>query len=254
MNLIADTHTHTIACDHAYSTLTENAAAAAKRGLRFLASTEHASALPGAPRPLHFSNLKELPPQLHGVTILKGAEVNILDREGNLDLPEWILARLDWVIASFHVVTCEPMSEEDHTRAWLAVAENPHVDVIGHCGDGRFPFDHSAVIKAFAKQDKIVEINAHSFKVRPGSAENCPRIARLCAREGVRVVVSSDAHFHDAVGRVDRALTMLAEIDFPRELILNMDYERFLAVTCEKAGPDTRPFLNEVANGQMERA
>lgn len=252
MNLIADTHTHTLACDHAYSTLTENAAAAAAKGLRFLCSTEHAPQLPGAPQLLHFKNLKELPAQLEGVTILKGAEVNILNREGALDLPQDALARLDWVIASFHVVTCPPLTVADTTAAWLAIAENPDVDVIGHCGDGRFAFDHGTVIKSFAKHGKIVEINAHSYKVRPGSAENCPRIARLCAQEGVRVVVSSDAHFHDAVGRVERSLDLLREIDFPEELILNLDYDRFFSVARDKAGPDTKPFLDEVANGKSD--
>lgn len=249
MNLIADTHTHTMACDHAYSTLSENAAAAAEKGLRFLAATEHAPAMPGAPGQMYFDNLRVLPPSLYGVSILKGAEVNILDKEGVLDLPERTLARLDWVIASFHAITCAPLTVADVTRAWLAVAENPHIDVIGHCGDSRYAFDLPSVIKMFASCGKIVEINAHSFSARPGSNENCPRIAALCAQEGVRVVVSSDAHFHDAVGRVDRALAMLEEISFPQELILNLDYDRFLAVAREKAGPATKPYLDEVANG-----
>ena len=48
MNIIADTHTHTLACDHAYSTISENAAAAAGKGLRFLAMTEHTPQMPPA--------------------------------------------------------------------------------------------------------------------------------------------------------------------------------------------------------------
>ncbi len=33
MKILVDTHTHTIASDHAYSTILENAAAAARAGL-----------------------------------------------------------------------------------------------------------------------------------------------------------------------------------------------------------------------------
>jgi putative hydrolase len=52
MNLIADTHTHTIASGHAHSTITENVLAAAKKGLSFLGITGHASSMEGAPVPL----------------------------------------------------------------------------------------------------------------------------------------------------------------------------------------------------------
>lgn len=243
-SIIADTHTHTVACDHAYSTITENAAAAKKRGLRFLCMTEHAPALPGSPTQLYFGNLRVIPPVLEEVVILKGAEVNILDREGNLDLSERVLDRLDWVIASFHTPVFPPGSRGEHTSAWMAIAENPLVDVVGHCGDGRYPFDEKAVIRAFARHGKIVEINAHSFSARPGSRENCPRIARLCAEEGVRIAVSSDAHFYDAVGSFDAALGALEEIRFPEELIVNGDYSRFLAIAKEKAVLSTLEYLN----------
>ena len=40
--LIADTHTHSIASDHAYSTILENIKAAQEQGLSYLAMTEHA--------------------------------------------------------------------------------------------------------------------------------------------------------------------------------------------------------------------
>ena len=46
MNIIADTHAHTLASGHAYSTIREMAAAAAKKGLKGLAVTEHAGSRP----------------------------------------------------------------------------------------------------------------------------------------------------------------------------------------------------------------
>ena len=47
MKIIADTHAHTLASGHAYSTIREMAAAARKRGLKALALTEHAPEMPG---------------------------------------------------------------------------------------------------------------------------------------------------------------------------------------------------------------
>ena len=45
MEILVDTHSHTIASGHAYSTLSEMARAAAAKGLQALAITEHAPQL-----------------------------------------------------------------------------------------------------------------------------------------------------------------------------------------------------------------
>ena len=49
-------------------------------------------------------NYNVLDRELFGVQMLYGVELNILDREGNIDLPEDLLKRQDIVIASYH--TC----------------------------------------------------------------------------------------------------------------------------------------------------
>ena len=236
LQIIADTHTHSLACDHAYSTIAENMAAAKTQGLKFVASTEHTPLLPGAPTELYFSALHILPRFWDGVMLLKGAEVNIMDYAGRLDLSDSILERMEWVVASMHGVVLKPATSAEHTAGWLAVAENPLVDVIGHCGEAAFLFEHEPVVKAFAQNGKIVEINSHSFAIRAGAKENCAQIAKLCAQYRVPVVVSSDAHFCSYVGRFDSAVKMLEEISFPQELILNADYNRFLRVAQQKSG------------------
>lgn len=47
MRFEADTHSHTLASGHAYSTIKEMAAAAEAKGLKALALTEHAPKMPG---------------------------------------------------------------------------------------------------------------------------------------------------------------------------------------------------------------
>lgn len=237
LKIIADTHTHTIACDHAYSTLAENAAAAKAKGLAALAMTEHAPSMPGGPSWLHFSNLGMVPREIGGVRIIKGAEVNIIDYNGMLDLKDGLLCSLEWVIASMHTPCLTPSgSPDDCTRAWLAVAKNPLIDVIGHSGDSRYPFDYETALRAFKEYGKIVEINSHSFAARPGSRDNCAKIARICAEMEIHVVVSSDAHHASRVGEFGEAVNMLGEIGFPERLILNADENRFFtALEARKA-------------------
>ncbi len=60
-------------------------------------------------------------------------------------------------------------------------------------------------------------------------------IALLCKKYKVPVVCSSDAHFYIQIGKVQPALDMLKEIEFPEEMILNIDVERFQKIAQEKS-------------------
>ena len=234
ISIAGDTHTHTLSSGHAYSTVTENAKRAGALGHKFMATTDHAPTIPGAPQAEYFRCLRFISDEIYGVKIIKGVEVNIIDYDGGLDLRDSILRNLDWVIASFHGYCLKPGSMEDHSRAWTSIARNPLVDVIGHCGEERYKFDYAPVIREFKKYGKVVEINAHSFASREGSDRNCPMIAALCAEYGVPVVLSSDAHFADMVGEVSASVAAVESVNFPEELILNADYERFMKFLRDK--------------------
>ena len=239
MKIIADTHTHTVASHHAYSTLEENLAEAKRKGLRFLATTDHTGIMPGAPHSSYFVCMQSILPHEHnGVYIVQGCEANILDETGAVDIKDGVMDELDWVIASFHKIVTAPMDYDRHTAAWLAIAKNPHIDVIGHCGEERFKFDYERVIKEFAHYGKIVEINASSAQNRPTSRGNCTEIARICAKHGVPLVLSSDAHFSTAVGDVAAAIKIVEEAGVPEELILNADEKRFAARLSEICGKE----------------
>ena len=231
MKIAGDTHTHTLSCQHAYSTLLENIRAAAAQGHRFLAFTEHGPAMRGCPNEWFFTNLRSaVPREVEGVVVIRGCETNILDRVGTLDLSPAVLDKLDFAVASLHqglFLPGEAHTPEDRTAAWLAVAADPRVDAAGHMGDPRFTADYRRVLAALRDAGKAVEINASSHRSRPGSEENCRLVARLCRELEVPVLLSSDAHFSAAVGRVEWSAALAEEAGIPEELILNADYRRF---------------------------
>ena len=132
ISLHADLHTHTISSGHAYGSVKEMIEGAAEKGLDLIAITDHAPAMPGSCQALHFSNLRSIPRQVKGVTVLRGVEANVLNRRGTLDLPDRILRRLDWVIASLHDNVLFPEPGTSCTELYLTLAENPMVDMIGH--------------------------------------------------------------------------------------------------------------------------
>ena len=92
---VMDLHTHTIASGHAYNTLREMAKAAADRGLEILGITEHAPMMPGTCHNYYFHNLKTVPRELYGIRLFLGAELNILNPQGEVDLNETELRGID---------------------------------------------------------------------------------------------------------------------------------------------------------------
>src|SRR5207247_5694599 len=58
--------------------------------------------------------------------LLRGVEANIR-ADGEIDLPDDVLAGRDWVVASIHSGL-----GKNQTERVVAAMENPHVDCIGH--------------------------------------------------------------------------------------------------------------------------
>ena len=229
ITLRADLHTHTVASGHAYGTAREMIDAAAEKELELIALTDHAPNMPGSCGPLHFTNLGALPRRVGGVTVLRGVELNALDLAGSLDLPEGILNRLDWVIASIHTNVLPMREGTDCTGLYLALAENPMIDMIGHPDTPACPFDMERVIPTLARRGKAIELNEqHAFDFGPQGEENARRIVEICARCGAFVAVNSDAHSCWDVGRSARSIAMLEEMAFPEELVLNVSARRVL--------------------------
>ena len=233
MKILTDLHTHTLASAHAYSTLAENAAAAKARGLEAIAMTNHGVGMEDAPHIWHFMNMKILPEYIDGVRILQGVEANITDIHGTLDMPQELMESMDIVVASIHNPCYADVGAKDHTEAYMAVVENPAVDIIGHSGSPAFMYDYETVIRRAGELGKLIEINAGSYQVRKASIPNCRIIAETCKRLGVGISVDSDAHFAGKVGSCEPAVEMLEEIGFPEELIKN----RSLAALCDFMSP-----------------
>ena len=227
MNILFDTHTHTIASAHAYSTVAENARYAGEIGMEAIAITDHCIGMEDAPHIWHFQNLKNIPRDLFGVKMLYGVELNILNSNGDIDMEDWLMEKLDVVNASIHTPCYDDLGVSDCTKAYERIVTNPLIDVICHSGNPKYKYDYARIIDLAKKYHKLIEINNHSFFVRKSSIENCREIARLCKEKEVGIVVSSDAHFSTDIGNYDMAFGMLKEISFPEKLIMNRNLKSY---------------------------
>ena len=247
-----DTHTHTLASGHAYSTIEENLRAGKEQGLELVGITDHFSSffVPSTDFACFgfFINKKALPEVWHGVRLLFGAEVDIIDLKGNLfghDLyipypnkngvkltyEEGILNRLDYLIASVHYKDFAANSTVvENTELYIKALEHENVKILGHIGRSGLEFDIDEVVKAAKSLNKMIEINEASFGLGETVRERCLKVALACAKYGTKIAVNSDAHSSFEIGKYPNTEHFLDEIDFPVELIGNRDAETFLSM------------------------
>ncbi|MCD8159119.1 MAG: phosphatase [Clostridiales bacterium] len=223
-----DVHIHSVASGHAYSSITENARFAHEKGLDFIAITDHAPKMPGGACKLHFFNMCVLPEYIEGIRVLRGVELNILDDDGSIDLTDGYIDRLQVVIASLHTPCIKPRGS---TEALINAVKNPRIQIIGHPGDPRYPFDVKAVVNAARENNTLLEINNTSFNpmnTRHGGETVVFELLKECKRQNHPVILGSDAHFHTNIGNFSYLEPILKEAEMPDELIMNTMPEKFL--------------------------
>lgn len=236
MKPLFDLHTHTLSSGHAFSTLKENLEEAGKKGLLALGTSDHSPGMPGSAHLSFFENYKVLRPVIGGIRLLRGMEVNIIDFDGSTDGGA-VMAEMDYVIASLHPPCFHLRSSEDITRAVIGTMKNQYIKIIGHPDDSRFPLDYDRLAEAAAACGVALEINSSSL--RPGSTRrsgpaNCRLLIAKAAQYGASVVMGSDAHIWYDVGHLTEAETLLKEMRFPSDSILNYELKSLDFITRKR--------------------
>ncbi len=196
-DLKGDLHAHTRATDGRNS-LRDMAEAARERGLEYLAITEHsrrvtvARGLDPVRLAKQLDEIDRVNSELRGIELLKGIEVDILD-DGELDLPDSALARLDLVVAAVH--SRFNLSRAQQTARILAALDNPQVSILAH-PSGRligerepYDVDMLAILRKARARGVLLELNAHPERLDLNDVH-----CRMARDEGVLVAISSDAH------------------------------------------------------------
>lgn len=234
MKYVLDSHTHTTASGHAYSTLHEMIRAAKEKGLELIGITEHSMAMPGTCHEYYFMNMRILPRTMYGIEVMHGAEVNIMDYQGNLDMEEYLLKTMDVVIASLHHPCIKSGSREENTAAMIGAMKNPYVNIIGHPDDSRYPLDYLALVQAAKEYGVLIELNnnsLHPLGARENPVPNDIEILNHCRNYHVPVILGSDAHTEEDVGNHKFLDILLDAVEFPEELIVNRsvaEYKKYI--------------------------
>ncbi len=192
-----DLHMHSTWTD-GQATIEQMALAAKARGLKYIAMTDHSkrvtmvNGLDETRIRKQWEEIDELNERLTGITVLKGVEVDILER-GGLDLGDDVLKEADWVNASIHYG--QNQSRDQITRRVVEALQNPHVRAFAHptgrmLGERKpYEIDLSAVIRVAREHGKVLELNAHPVRL------DLDDVACAEAKDnGVLIVISTDSH------------------------------------------------------------
>jgi DNA polymerase (family 10) len=194
----ADLQTHSTWSDGKLSML-EMAQAAARRGMKVIAFTDHSQSL-GVTGGLSIQDHKKQAAEIKkvqeklgdSILVLHATEVEI-KADGKLDYPDDFLASLDLVLASLHTSLRQP--REKVTQRVLNAIRNPNVDIIGHPTGRLIPdregadLDMEALFKAAAESGVAMEINAH-----PARLDLDDTYARRAKDLGIPLSINTDSH------------------------------------------------------------
>ncbi|MGD0807125.1 MAG: DNA polymerase/3'-5' exonuclease PolX [Anaerolineales bacterium] len=205
-DIIADFHVHTTWSDGSLSIL-EMAKAAAKRGIRLMAVTDHSAGL-GVAGGLDIARHKQQAAEIRRaqaelgdrILLLHGSEVEI-HADGTLDYPDEFLSSLDIVVASLHASLRQP--REKVTQRAINAVRNPNVDILGHPTGRLIPdregadLDMEAVFAAAAESGVALEINSHPARLDLDDVH-----ARRAQEMGIPICIDTDSHSEDDLDRL----------------------------------------------------
>ncbi len=200
-----DLHAHTTWSDGRAS-VEEMGRAARERGYDYLAICDHTPAV-GAVRGLTPDDVRRQGEEIAAANevlapfrVLRGIECDILPN-GELDLPDAVLAELDWVQASVHGGQRMPRAEM--TRRVEAALRNPHVSCLSH-PTGRYihrrPENALDLTRAFElalEHNVALEVNG-----LPDRLDLSGEHVRDALRAGLELVCSTDAHSVRGLGNM----------------------------------------------------
>lgn len=237
--MLYDLHTHTT-YSHGKGSIEDNVRAAQKKGLKYIAVSDHGPGhlFYGVNRK-DFDNIRndidKLSVKYQSINVRNSIEANILHSKNGsngLDISPDEFAEFDFVIAGFHYgcFNCSSVrnwlwshgfkyGEESlcrsNTKMICDALRANDIAVLTHPGD-KGPFDIEEIARVCAETDTLIEINGRHGHL------TVEEIRIAAGVEGLKFIISSDAHTPDAVGSFRTALERALEAGLDVDRIVNI--------------------------------
>jgi len=207
------------------NTIEEMARAAKKLGYKYIAITDHsksehiAKGMDIKKLNQYLKAIEKARTKVKGITILKGAEVDIL-ADGSMDYDNKTLKKLDVVLAAVH--SRFKMSKTEMTKRICKALENPYVNILAH-PTGRiiserapYKMDLNKIIEVAKKNKVALEINAYPSRLDLNDAN-----ARIAAEKGAKITINTDAHQVDQLRYMELGVATARRAWIKKEQVIN---------------------------------
>ncbi len=208
------------------ATIREMAEGARRRGLKYIAITDHSQGL-GVARGLdpkrtraQWKEIDQLNAEFgDAFRVLKSVEVEIR-ADGALDLPDDLLAGYDIVLATTHSALTQ--TREKITERVVRALRHPYVDIFGHPTGQligtREPsaLDLNAVFRVALETGTLLEIDGSGERMDLNDVN-----ARRAAELGLKLVIDSDAHNPDGFDDLNWGIAMARRAWLTKSDVLN---------------------------------
>lgn len=241
LHIRGDLHMHSTWSDGRH-TIADMVSASKQLGYEYIAITDHSERawssrkLAAADVPRQREEIDALRARVRGIEVLHGIEVDIM-HDGSLDFDDEVLAEFDVVLASLH-------DHGGHDAAWLTerylrAIRHPLVNLITHpanrspaLSDG-YAVDFDRLFAAAAETGTAMEIDG-----APGHLDLDGALARRAATAGVTLVIDSDCHRMEALGRQMQFAVGTARRGWiePQHVLNTRDVKAVRAFVTQKRG------------------
>ena len=263
VKILGDYHTHTNYSD-GQTPVIEIVQAAKEKGLSEVAVTDHGPSkiIKGLRRKKFGRLIGDVQAAKSEMTVLLGAEANVINTKGKIDLDGSIRKDLDLLLFGVHVVVWYSFGAfltfwlpnivfnflrfvpkyqiRRNTEIVKRVLEKNQIDIWTH-PSRYFKVDVVSVAKTCVERGTLIELNSKRISFRPVDFE---RMAAL----GAKFIICSDAHSPKRVGDVTRAEEFLRNCDYRPIDIINLGQ----TYTEYKTGKDKKEDEN-ISGGNQNR-
>lgn len=222
-----DLHLHTVASGHAQCTLVEYIEQAKKLNMNVIGISDHGpNNTETLTTEVYFRTLDRIPNVVNGIRVLKGIEADIINENGEIDVSDKLIERLDFVMASFHEnAGYIDQGKEGNTETLIKLIRSGKIDIITHPFNTKsYDVDMEKISEEACKNNVLLEVNLSYIKgrkVQPFTIPNLKTIINVVRENGKKIILGSDAHNIWELGDDSFLAAIKEEIGLTDDMIIN---------------------------------
>ncbi|MEA3515527.1 MAG: PHP domain-containing protein [Nanoarchaeota archaeon] len=220
-----DLHIHSLHSGHAYGTIYDIIEEASKKNMKMIAITDHGPSFFGSAPETHFLMGARAPKEYKDVKVLWGCEANIINGQGDLDLSDRVIKRLDIILAQMHLPTpYKDLDKEKNTDAIIRCFKKYPIHIFSHPNFISYDYDFEKVCETACENNILLELNLSTLgKTRNNKTSfiYLKKMIEIARKHNQKIIINSDAHFLSEIGDDSILKEYWEELDLSDDIIIN---------------------------------